>query len=144
MPGGVRAYWCYHCQQSFRLRPGREPLCPTCHGGFIQELNDIQGHGRSMNIFPYLEDHDSRSNMVDVISAMMSNFMRSARPDLSMELATEPWLWLRGPLAPPPGEFEVVFTGLNGGPRRGPPPAPRAAIESIPTVKIKNRCESPR
>ncbi|KAI4308250.1 hypothetical protein L6164_031344 [Bauhinia variegata] len=35
-------HWCHECRQPIRIE-GRDVICPNCHGGFVQELNEMQG-----------------------------------------------------------------------------------------------------
>ncbi|CAA7400078.1 unnamed protein product [Spirodela intermedia] len=181
MPGGETAHWCYQCRQTFRLRHGRELVCPRCHGGFVQELDDMEGRGSPLSFIGYHsgQEDEPRLGMVDAISAMMSNLMGTTRgssrgrAEQGMGLGPPPWLWFQGQLPSrfPPGGgggIEVVFPGDGvgfglrrgnvenyfvgpgvdellferlgrGSDQRGPPPAPRAAIDALPTVKIKQR-----
>ncbi|XP_078446781.1 putative E3 ubiquitin-protein ligase RHC1A [Wolffia australiana] len=111
----MNTYWCYRCRLSFGLRHGREPICPRCHGGFIEEVDDVEDHA----FFPY----EAR---LDAISAMMASLMGSRAGGA---LAPPPWLWLHNQIP------EIVFAGE----RRGLPPAPASAIENLPTVKIRQR-----
>ncbi|XP_062082392.1 probable E3 ubiquitin-protein ligase RHC1A [Humulus lupulus] len=49
MSSGVDTHWCYQCSQTFWLRGG-DVVCPYCHGGFVQEIDEIHGLG-SQNVF---------------------------------------------------------------------------------------------
>ena len=35
-------HWCYACRQPIVL-DGRDPVCPYCDGGFVQELDELRG-----------------------------------------------------------------------------------------------------
>lgn len=44
MSTGGNTHWCYQCRQTVRPQ-GRDMVCSNCSGGFIQELNELQGLG---------------------------------------------------------------------------------------------------
>jgi len=71
MSSGRNTHWCYRCRRAVRLR-GRDSVCHSCNGGFVQELEDM-GY---MRPFEFLgldvdEDRDRRLGLVEAFSALM-------------------------------------------------------------------------
>lgn len=171
MPSGGNTHWCYRCRQAFRLRNGREPICPECRGGFIQELNEAAGYISPFDFLGF-SSHDEHNHRlgIDAFTAMVSHVMGGrSRQDQGVGLGSAPWLLFHTQVParmPQNGGIEVVFPGevrgfglrrgntedyfigpgldevfeqLTGDNRRGPPPASQAAIDAMPTVKIRKR-----
>ncbi|PKA58584.1 E3 ubiquitin-protein ligase RING1 [Apostasia shenzhenica] len=158
MSSSRNTHWCHRCMRTVRPR-GRNMLCPSCDGGFVQELNDMGG---AMNAFLGM-DHDElrdhRLGLMDAIAAMMRQRMAG---DHAFD--SSPWLMFHGQIPEDRG-FEVIFNGgpavgirranfadyfmgpgleelieqLTQGDRRGPPPAASSAIDAMPTIKISQR-----
>lgn len=121
-------HWCYACRQAVRPR-GRDMICPYCDGGFIQELNEIDGGALSpFDSFGLEtdEDHDRRFGIMEVLSALMRQRMAlrnrdndvRGRPgmtaDNGMGFGPGPWLIFRGQLPvrmSENGGMEVLFNG---------------------------------
>lgn len=75
MSSGRNTHWCYGCRRPVRLR-GPDAVCPTCNGGFVQELDDME-HINPED-FPGMvsdEDHDPRFGLMEAISAFMRQRM---------------------------------------------------------------------
>nr|GMD14587.1 probable E3 ubiquitin-protein ligase RHC1A [Ipomoea batatas] len=191
MSSGRYTHWCYQCRQPVKPR-GSNILCPYCHGGFVQELNEVVGggeqrghigsnieddhHSRFMEPFP-----DPRFGIVDALEAFMRQRMAGRNPSYdirsrsgmmpenNMSFGSGPWVIFHGqsPVRMTPDDaFEYFFNGSSrmGGQRRtnfddffmgpglqqlieqlsmngrqGPPPAPRSAIDAMPTIRITER-----
>ncbi|XP_010931555.1 probable E3 ubiquitin-protein ligase RHC1A [Elaeis guineensis] len=121
-------HWCYACRQAVRPH-GQDMICPYCDGGFIQELNEIDGGALGpFDLFGLEndEDHDRRFGIMEVLSALMRQRMAlrnrdndvRGRPgmitDNGMGFGPGPWLIFRGQLPvrmSENGGMEVLFNG---------------------------------
>ncbi|XP_028778707.1 probable E3 ubiquitin-protein ligase RHC1A [Neltuma alba] len=67
-------HWCYECGHPIALE-GREVICPYCHEGFVQELNERHGFQ------PYnaLEDFHHMPDFFDAIHAFMAQRVSEPR-----------------------------------------------------------------
>ncbi|XP_077210432.1 putative E3 ubiquitin-protein ligase RHC1A [Tasmannia lanceolata] len=166
MASGRNTHWCYRCQQAIHPR-GRDTVCPNCDGGFVQELNDMEG------ILPtdFLgldsgDDRDQRFGIMEAFSALMRQRMTGRNRETGF--GSGPWLIFHGQMPvrmSENGNIEVLFNGGPGvglrranisdyfmGPgldelieqltrndQRGPPPASRSSIDAMPTIKITQR-----
>lgn len=78
-------HWCYECRQPIVLE-GREVICPYCHEGFVQELNEMQ-------VFP---PHDAfgefhhRPEIFDAIHALMAR--RDSEPRFGLVDAVDSFM----------------------------------------------------
>uniref|UniRef100_A0A0D6QUL7 RING-type E3 ubiquitin transferase n=1 Tax=Araucaria cunninghamii TaxID=56994 RepID=A0A0D6QUL7_ARACU len=167
------AYWCYQCQSFIRLAPRATIICPTCSGGFVEEMEDgvrgrpsaaeliramsallnqltdqrreIDAHGRNYG------GHDRGvpfGPVVIVRSGQRENNDNNnggggAGVGGPMELIFDNGSGLR--MRGLPGNIGDYFTGSNlnalieqltQNDRCGPPPAPRSAIDAMPTIRI--------
>lgn len=153
-------------------------VCPTCNGGFIQELNEMDDIS-PVDFFGLDSggEGEHRFGILEALSALMRQRLAgrsheidvrrrsSTVPEQELEYGSNPWFILRGQIPiriSENGGIEVLF---NGGPgvglrhasiseyitgsgleelieqltrndRCGPPPAPRSAIDAMPTVEI--------
>ncbi|KAL5546823.1 hypothetical protein UlMin_006510 [Ulmus minor] len=75
MSSGRNTHWCYRCRRPVRLR-GRDAVCSSCTGGFIQELDDMV-HVSPLDFFDLDndEDRERRFGLLDTISAFMRQRM---------------------------------------------------------------------
>ncbi|BBG98979.1 RING-H2 finger C1A [Prunus dulcis] len=126
-------------------------FCPSCDGGFIQELNDMV-HVSPLDFFGLDndDDHDRRFGFMEAFSAWQQSTDRRrsdirGRSDIAPERnpAFTPLLIFGGQIpfrlsGNGPG-LEELFEQLSANDRRGPPPASRVSIDAMPTIKITNR-----
>ncbi|KAE9596288.1 hypothetical protein Lal_00048835 [Lupinus albus] len=63
-------HWCYTCRQTIVLE-GREVICPHCDGGFVQELNELQGTAPQFTFPSQLGEHHQMPDLIDAIRASM-------------------------------------------------------------------------
>ncbi|KAL3834997.1 hypothetical protein ACJIZ3_009733 [Penstemon smallii] len=150
--GRRNTHWCYHCSQP--VRPRRLNLvCSYCDGGFIQELHEFVGNNTS----PF---QDPSSGIMDAFATLMKQRMVETDPDSyirepSVGIGSGPQFdflldsgtLMGGQRRDDFGDF-LVEHGLHEligqqqistRVRRGPPPAPRASIDAMPTIKISQR-----
>ncbi|GER54728.1 RING/U-box superfamily protein [Striga asiatica] len=170
MSSGGNTHWCYQCGQPVRARSrARNPVCPYCDGGFIQELPELT-HPNNVAGFPFPDPfQNSRFGLTDALTALMRRRMTGFDPTFDIRARPEqrgPLLILQGPsssqdpfdlffgtadpgMGPRRADLAELFAGHHGlhelierlavNDRRGPPPAPRSAIEAMPTIKITQR-----
>lgn len=149
-------YWCHVCHRSSRLPAGDFIRCPTCGQGFLEELGGDQDRTN-----PFAGD------LVATLLNWLNNRGNNegGNNDAHDRLFNGPFLILRRRPNGANGNMELVFgndTGVEPRPlpanigdyfmgtgldqlieqlsqndRRGPPPPPRAAVDAMPTVKIK-------
>ncbi|XP_058079796.1 probable E3 ubiquitin-protein ligase RHC1A [Magnolia sinica] len=124
MSSGRNTHWCYRCRRPVRIR-GRDTACPSCDGGFVQQLNEMESvitpdsFGLDAD-----DDRDQRIRMMEAFSALMRQPMlpRNREVDVrgrsGLGFDSSPWLIFRGqfPLPMSEGGIEVL---LNGGPGIG-------------------------
>ncbi|OWM73567.1 E3 ubiquitin-protein ligase RZF1-like [Punica granatum] len=191
MHNGAETHWCYQCNQSFGLR-GQEVICPYCHGGFVQELSEMQGFASEEDAFmtnqrdlpprvPRIFDAmyalmgenglNGRSRLMQFVDLLTREEMAGRNPNFDVrgrsglvpdrgwedELSPSSYFVYQGPVSgsafprsgmervPRHVDLEEYFTGmglqelieqLSLNDRRGPPPAPRSAINAMPTIRI--------
>ncbi|KAK7306832.1 hypothetical protein VNO77_44792 [Canavalia gladiata] len=70
MSGGA-AYWCYTCRQPVWLG-GRDATCPFCDGGFVQELNEIQGTALRHGFPSQVEEFQQMPDILDAIQTVIA------------------------------------------------------------------------
>ncbi|KAJ0443008.1 putative transcription factor C2H2 family [Helianthus annuus] len=125
MSSGGNTHWCYQCQQPVRLR-GRNPVCPYCSGGFVQELSEVVEPAQ-----PHIGHTHAHgpSEIMDVFAELISQRMAGRnlgfdmrrRSRLVPEQGAVPWFVFdgQGPTRMPVDDrFEVFFNGAPPGPRR--------------------------
>ncbi|KAI3712364.1 hypothetical protein L1987_70918 [Smallanthus sonchifolius] len=138
MSSGGNTHWCYQCQRPVRLR-GRDPMCPYCSGGFVQDLSEVvepgqqdtgptHAHGPSdygfMEPFPDPRDrimNDFAEFVRQRLAGRNTSFDIRRRSRLVPEHGVVPWLIFdgQGPARMPVDDrFEVFFNGAPPGPRR--------------------------
>ncbi|XP_008788576.1 probable E3 ubiquitin-protein ligase RHC1A [Phoenix dactylifera] len=126
-------HWCYACRQA--VRPyGQDMICPYCDGGFVQELNDIDGGVPSPFDFFGLETnehHGRQFGIMEVLSNLMRQRMSSrnggvdvrGRPgtiaEHGMRFGSGPWLIFHGQLPVRVSENGGIEVLLNGAPAIG-------------------------
>lgn len=71
MSGRRDTHWCYGCRRRFRLQ-GRDACCLYCHGGFVQEIDDME----RLSPLEYFgldsdEDREARIGIIEAFSALM-------------------------------------------------------------------------
>lgn len=71
MSSGRNTHWCYRCRRPVRLR-GRDSVCSSCSGGFVQELDDMV-HISPFDFFglDIDEDRDGRLGLMEAFSTFM-------------------------------------------------------------------------
>eukprot|EP00253_Pinus_taeda_P010564 PITA_10564 len=147
-------YWCHVCHRSLRLSAGDPMVCPTCRGAFLEEVSGGQG---VTNPF----DGDLVATMLNWLNNRGNNEGRDQLPD---GLLNGPFLILRRrpqgrnglmelllgndagieprPLPANIGDYflgtglDELIEQLSQNDRCGPPPAPRAAVDAMPRIKI--------
>ncbi|RWR74744.1 zinc finger protein [Cinnamomum micranthum f. kanehirae] len=179
MSSSGNTHWCYRCRRTISLQ-GRGAVCPHCDGGFVQELNEMEGIS-PLDYLGFDPDFDRQQNfgrLLEALSALMRHPLSGRRreidvrgrpnvdPEQGLESGSSPGFNFRSGATliriPNSGGIEVVINGGPGvGTRRanisdyfmghgleeliehlapnnhqGPPPAPRSAIDAMPTIKI--------
>ncbi|KAK6120429.1 hypothetical protein DH2020_045823 [Rehmannia glutinosa] len=154
-------HWCYSCGEPVNLR-GRNPVCPNCEGGFVQDINDVSTN---------TEEHNQRPTFMDAVSNFLTQHLsvRSNISDvrrMSEHGGNNSFLVFSGdtPVRMPGngGLFEFLnetlgFRRENGGDyfigpgveeffehvnlndSNVPPPASRSSIDALPTIKISRK-----
>lgn len=177
MSSGGGTHWCYQCRVPVRPR-SRGMVCPHCHGGFVQELDELGGSGYGPYGFREGPESDQLLGIVEALDSLMPwngpqhrfglmeamDAFMTPRRRYGVDSDRSPWLIFQGQFPdrmPRSGGLEMLFNGSSGiglsrgsngdlfvGPglqelieqlmsdRQGPPPAPRAAIDAMPTIKI--------
>ncbi|KAF3624760.1 putative vacuolar protein sorting-associated protein 25-like isoform 1 [Capsicum annuum] len=157
------SHWCYSCRQPVNLSRQND-VCPNCRGGFVQELEDITSSSAD-NQSQRPRFMESVSNFLRRQISARSNISETGRSDERGNL-WNPLLIFSGdtPVQLPGdgGALEFLNEALgfrreNGGDyfvgpgveeffeeiinrnQRGPPPASRVSIDSLPTVKISKK-----
>ncbi|KAK7300288.1 hypothetical protein RJT34_11130 [Clitoria ternatea] len=140
-------HWCYACRQPIVL-DARNVVCPYCGGGFVQELNELQGiaHHHTFSSQSGVESHqmpdffdalhtfmghrggsDQRFGLVDAVDNFMRHRMAGRHPNIDVR-------WRSGSVPPPEQSWGVYSSGpylifhgqvpgfslSNGSPRGGP------------------------
>lgn len=117
-------HFCYRCRRMVGLH-SRQAVCPYCDGGFIQELDEIEG----ISPLDYVGldsdlDRPRRFGIMEAFSALLSQMNSRNReidvrgrssmvPEQGLELGSGPWLIFRGQMADS-GGIEVFFNGVPG------------------------------
>lgn len=124
MSSGRNTHWCYNCRRPVRLQ-GRDAVCPSCDGGFIQELDDMV-HVSPLDFFGLDndDDHDRRFGFMEAFSAWQQSTDRRrsdirGRSDVVPERnpAFTPLLIFGGQIPfrlSGNGAFEAFFNGSPG------------------------------
>ncbi|XP_030458406.1 probable E3 ubiquitin-protein ligase RHC1A isoform X2 [Syzygium oleosum] len=155
MSDGEETHWCYQCNWPFRLQGG-EVICPSCDGGFVQELQEVQALTSADVSAPYpldlspqvppvfdavyalLGDNglDSRRRFLGLVDLLMRDAVAGGNPnfDVRGRPGRRPRLAELDDYFIEPGLEEMIEQLPVD--RRGPPPAPQSAIAALPTVKI--------
>ncbi|KAJ7972052.1 E3 ubiquitin-protein ligase RING1-like [Quillaja saponaria] len=138
MSGSTNTHWCYICRRPVRLR-GRDAICPSCNGGFVQELDDMVGVG-PLDFFGQDSDVDRDQRFRTYGSPVP--FRLSGDGGIEALFNGTPGIGLTrgntGDYFIGPG-LEELFEHLSANDRRGPPPASRSSIDAMPTIKITQR-----
>ncbi|KAJ7960471.1 E3 ubiquitin-protein ligase RING1-like [Quillaja saponaria] len=71
-------HWCYQCRQPIWLQ-GRHAICPYCDGGFVQEINEMQGSAPPDAVSSSLEDFHQMPDFLEYINAFMARGGREPR-----------------------------------------------------------------
>ncbi|KAK9124954.1 hypothetical protein Scep_013800 [Stephania cephalantha] len=81
MSSSGNTHWCYRCMRPVRLR-GRETVCPICSGGFVQEMNEMEGLS-PLDFFGFDSDdeRDQRVGVMEAFSALMRQRMTGRNRD---------------------------------------------------------------
>lgn len=137
-------HWCYACRQPIVLE-GRDAICPYCDGGFVQELNEMQGTAPQVTFpsqsgeFHQMPDifdaihafmgqrgSDPRFGLMDAVDNIMRQRMAGRHPNFdvrgrsgSAPVPEQSWgVFSSGPYLIFHGQVPG-FTLSNGGPRGG-------------------------
>ena len=72
MSTGGNTHWCYQCRRTVRPQ-GRDMVCSYCYGGFIQELNEMEGLGPEAFFGPRNseDNHGQISSLFDAFDGLM-------------------------------------------------------------------------
>ncbi|PHT58868.1 E3 ubiquitin-protein ligase RING1-like [Capsicum baccatum] len=123
MSSGSYTHWCHRCRQP--IRPlGGNCLCRNCGGGFVEELDDMTGSRSNIE-----DDHGQTPVSMTENDAFEYFFngspgMGQRRPNFDDLMGTG---------------LQQLIEQLSMNDRQGPPPAPRSAIDALPTVRITQR-----
>ncbi|XP_019054452.1 PREDICTED: probable E3 ubiquitin-protein ligase RHC1A [Nelumbo nucifera] len=109
-------HWCYRCRQQVRLRR-RDKVCPHCDGGFVQELDEMEGIG-PLDFFGFdsIVDHDQRFRLIEdlmVRQRLAGRYRELDRlrsrmvPEHGMGLRAGAWLIFNGQMP-----FRIPENGL--------------------------------
>ncbi|KAE8692863.1 hypothetical protein F3Y22_tig00110828pilonHSYRG00134 [Hibiscus syriacus] len=141
-------YWCYRCNRFIRIRicsPHDSINCPDCGGGFIEEI-ETPSRSPVQHRFPAATMYsETQSPELSPSPSSTPHFRRTRRNDGDRS-PFNPVVVLRGPTSESDGivadrGFDRLLDQLsqleaNGVGRLDQPPASKAAIESIPVIKI--------
>ncbi|KAD6795396.1 hypothetical protein E3N88_06292 [Mikania micrantha] len=138
MSSGGNTHWCYQCLQPVRLR-GRNPVCPYCSGGFVQELSEVvepgqqdmgPTHAHGPYDYGFMEPFPvPRNRMMDLFSELIRQRMAGRNPNIDIrrrsglvpEHGVVPWFIFDGqaPARMSSNDgFEFFFNGAPAGQRR--------------------------
>ena len=106
MSTGGNTHWCYQCRRRVRLQ-GRDTVCSYCYGGFIEELNELEGlvpetflgsrnsednHGQMSSIFDAFDglvrqgNADQRFGLVNAVNDFMRQRMAGRNPNFDVRV----------------------------------------------------------
>ncbi|PIA48698.1 hypothetical protein AQUCO_01400932v1 [Aquilegia coerulea] len=131
MSSSGNTHWCYSCRRPVRLR-GRDAVCPYCSGGFVQELNEVEGIS-PLDFFGIDSDdeRDQRFGVMEAFSALMRQRLAGRNreldirgrsgvvPDHGPGVNSGPWLIFSGQIPVHMSENGGIEVLLNGGPTVG-------------------------
>ncbi|KAK4487248.1 hypothetical protein RD792_006147 [Penstemon davidsonii] len=160
MSSHVCTHWCFSCSRPILAEPPYL-ACPYCHGGFIQPIYEFLNSQP-----PHAFSHDPRIGIVDN-SLATRLWQRLTGPGPSYDRQLPPGEIVRGPPGsfnhypgpgpgPGPPDFDDYYeeqhqldeqileqqlqsTPVSPGYNSSSTPAPRSAIDSLPTVRITQR-----
>lgn len=126
MSSGRSTHWCYNCTRPVRIR-GRDTTCPECNGGFVLELNNMEGISPLDFGLGTDDERDHRFGIMEAFSALMRQRLAGRNSSLDTRgrwgsdpengLGFGPWLIFRGQMpirSSESGGFEVLLNGAPG------------------------------
>ncbi|KAJ0980879.1 hypothetical protein J5N97_009134 [Dioscorea zingiberensis] len=124
-------HWCHRCRQTIRPRE-RNMICPNCDGGFIEELNEMDGVGSPFDLFRMHMDGFREQHPFGIMEAL-SSIVRQGMggrnrevdvrgrtngfPDHRTGFGPGPWLIFQGNAPSRIGEnggLDFLFNGSHG------------------------------
>lgn len=157
-------YWCHACNRMLRLLTGEPTVCPTCGGGFVEEASDGISSSRTNPFEGFLMEGGERLSvadlMADLLNLMSNQENREGRGHVPNKSLRQGAIGGNGPMVLILGSdtgieprtlpanigdyfmgpgLEQLIEQLSQNDRLGPPPAPRAAVDAMPTIRINSR-----
>lgn len=131
MSSGRNTHWCYQCRRTVRLRV-RDTVCPNCEGGFVLELNEMDGIS-PMDLFGLDSENgqDRMSGMIEAFLALTRHRMAgrnrevdvrdrlSMVPEHELGFGSNPLLIFQGQVPGRMSEGGGLHLLFNGGPSVG-------------------------
>lgn len=110
MSTGGNTHWCFQCRRTVRP-PGRDIVCSYCYGGFIQELNELEGLGPEA-LFGSRNSEDNHGQISSLFDAF-DGLMRQGNSDQRFGLMNAFHDFMRQRMAGRNPNFDVrVRSGL--------------------------------
>lgn len=155
-----RSYWCHICSRIVRVRGGDTVHCYYCDSGFVEDINNNSPRLSQARADMYFDHRSNDSISRARINSRSGNSDRQVfnpvivlRGNVVGERGNYELYYDDGtgsslqPLPPTMSEFlmgngldrlldQLAHLDLNGEGGFKPPPASKAAIESLPTIKI--------
>ncbi|CAH1450554.1 unnamed protein product [Lactuca virosa] len=141
MSGARNTHWCYQCLEPVRLQ-GRNPICPYCSGGFVQELNEDSGpfHGDEASDYGFLNPFPNpRNRIMDTFAELIRQRMSERNPNFFEFFNGVPMDSNASNILMGTGLEDLIEQLISNNGRQGPPPATQSAIDSLPVIRITNR-----
>eukprot|EP01018_Ginkgo_biloba_P015021 Gb_38252 [translate_table: standard] len=150
-------WWCHQCSRRIRASDAtaNQLDCPYCHGGFVEEIDDSEGHGGNFDG----EEEAAMTQMMHSLATFLEQVPHNQRgfnPILLLQgqmqdLAEDAILFNNegqrrmrhgniGDYFLGPGLDQLIQELAENYPNRhGASPASKASVEAMETVKITNR-----
>ncbi|KAH9314912.1 hypothetical protein KI387_023539 [Taxus chinensis] len=109
-------WWCHRCSRRIRWLRSRQddqPVCPYCHGGFVEQISSNNDDS------DFEEDEDeSMSQMMQSLTRFLHHSSASSASSSSTPFFTDPFFFPQGPMEDHPDGYLFPFFNNNGGLRR--------------------------